>query len=298
MLERWTLAVLRARALVIAAWLVIFAAGVFAATQLPALLATSFDVPGTESERARALLEKHFDERPEGTFVVVFRGDASDKVLRRRLERRLEIAARQVPSGESRELRDRRRDPLRRDRHASRTGRREAAHGVAAATRFASSGGPRASVTGQPAIQHDLDPLLAADLRRGEAVALPLALAVLVVVFGVSLAAVDPVRVRRVHDRRDAGGVYRRAHVLPMVTYATNLVELIGLGLAIDYSLLFVYRYREELAPRATSHDAIVRTMPTAGRAVVFSGLAVAIGLALLSSCPCRSSARSASPAC
>ena len=85
MLERWTLAVLRARALVIAAWLVIFAAGVFAATQLPALLATSFDVPGTESERARELLEEHFDERPEGTFVVVFRGDPSDKVLRRRL---------------------------------------------------------------------------------------------------------------------------------------------------------------------------------------------------------------------
>ena len=80
--------------LVIAAWLVVFAAGVFAATQLPGLLATSFDVPGTESERARELLEEHFDERPEGTFVIVFRGDPSDNLLRRRLERRLELAAR------------------------------------------------------------------------------------------------------------------------------------------------------------------------------------------------------------
>ena len=68
-----------------------------------------------------------------------------------------------------------------------------------------------------------------------------------------------------------------------MVTYVTNLVELIGLGLAIDYSLLVVHRFREELARRrAASTDAIVRTMATAGRAVVVSGLAVAVGLGLL----------------
>jgi len=67
-----------------------------------------------------------------------------------------------------------------------------------------------------------------------------------------------------------------------VVSHATNLVELVGLGLAVDYSLLIVCRYREELGEETSRDEAIVRTMASAGRAVVFSGVAVAIGLALL----------------
>ena len=66
----------------------------------------------------------------------------------------------------------------------------------------------------------------------------------------------------------------------------TNLVQLIGLGIAIDYSLLIVYRFREEIAIGREKDAAIVRTMETAGRSVVFSGLAVALGLALLIAMP------------
>ena len=69
---------------------------------------------------------------------------------------------------------------------------------------------------------------------------------------------------------------------MELTTYLQNLVMLIGLGIAIDYSLLVVYRYREELAKGGTKEDAVVRTMETAGRAVVFSGIAVGIGLALM----------------
>src|SRR4029077_6849537 len=67
-----------------------------------------------------------------------------------------------------------------------------------------------------------------------------------------------------------------------MATYVTNLVELIGLALAIDYSLLVVYRFREELERDDSVEEAVVRTMTTAGRSVVFSGAAVTLGLALL----------------
>ena len=67
-----------------------------------------------------------------------------------------------------------------------------------------------------------------------------------------------------------------------MVGYVTNLVELIGLALAIDYSLLIVHRFREELGRGLDVADAVPRTMATAGRSVVFSGLAVAAGLAVL----------------
>jgi RND superfamily putative drug exporter len=76
--------------------------------------------------------------------------------------------------------------------------------------------------------------------------------------------------------------VYVVANFMTTPTYVTNLVFLIGLGIAIDYSLLIVYRFREELARGGDVEPAVVRTMQTAGRAVIFSGATVAIGLALL----------------
>src|SRR4029450_12797243 len=72
--------------------------------------------------------------------------------------------------------------------------------------------------------------------------------------------------------------LYGTAHLLSVTSYATNLVELIGLGLAIDYSLLIVCRYREELGEDVRWEQAIVRTMASAGRAIMFSGIAVALG--------------------
>ncbi|MGH3130200.1 MAG: MMPL family transporter, partial [Gaiellaceae bacterium] len=78
------------------------------------------------------------------------------------------------------------------------------------------------------------------------------------------------------------GVIWIFAHFMTLSTYLTNLVALIGLGIAIDYSLLVVYRYREERRVGLAKEDAVVRTMQTAGRAVVFSGTAVAIGLALM----------------
>ena len=72
------------------------------------------------------------------------------------------------------------------------------------------------------------------------------------------------------------------AHYMELTTYLQNLVFLIGFGIAIDYSLLVVYRYREEHRDGVSKDDAVVKTMATAGRAVVFSGTAVGIGLALM----------------
>src|SRR5207302_9105336 len=115
-----------------------------------------------------------------------------------------------------------------------------------------------------------------------ESIALPIALAVLLAVFGLSFAATIPFLFAAATITGTLGIVFIFAHYMTMATYVTNLVQLIGLGIAIDYSLLIVYRFREELAHGGSKDDAIVRTMATAGRAVVFSGATVAIGLALL----------------
>jgi RND superfamily putative drug exporter len=142
-------------------------------------------------------------------------------------------------------------------------------------------------VTGAAAIQHDLTPVFNADLRRGElTIALPVAVVVLLAVFGISLAATIPLLFAACTITLTLAIVYGVAHLAVTPTYATNLVELIGIGIAVDYSLLVVYRFREELAAGRAVDDAVVATMTTAGRAVLFSGVAVALGLALLIAIP------------
>ena len=267
---------LRLRIPVLACWLAILVVGVLAAARLPALLSNTFTVPGTDSDRARQILANHFGERPDGVFTVVFRAPASQRAS---LQRRLDAAATLVPGARPSRLQaaggvvygeiDSTLDLQR-------------AKGYTPALRRALAGDPRAYVTGQPAIQHDLEPVLAADLRRGETIALPIALAVLIAVLGLSLVILVPFVFAACTITAALSLVYVIAQGVTMVSYVTNLVELVGLGLAIDYSLLVVFRFREEVEREGTVDDAIVRTMATAGRAVMFSGATVAIGLGLL----------------
>src|SRR5207245_9410807 len=73
------------------------------------------------------------------------------------------------------------------------------------------------------------------------------------------------------------GGVLAR--FTDVSTYATNIVTLIGLGVAIDYSLFIVNRFREEMSAGRSPEQALISSMRTSGRAVTFSGITVAIGL-------------------
>ncbi len=142
--------------------------------------------------------------------------------------------------------------------------------------------GAETFVTGQAAIEHDLDPVFNRDLKVGELyIAIPIALVILVFVFG-SLAFLVPFMFAAATIPATLAIVWIFAHFLELTTYLQNLVFLIGFGIAIDYSLLVVYRYREEHREGVSKDDAVVRTMATAGRAVVFSGSAVGIGLALM----------------
>ena len=283
-MERWTRRIIRHRWPVLAVWLVVLLAGGYSSSKLPALLSNTFTMPGTDSERARTILERNYGERSDGSFTVVFRvRDAGEPGLRARLQQRLERAAREVPSGRARPL-------VRGSDHVLYAD-------IVSTLDLAKAKGytddilralPRDAtvqsyVTGQAAIQHDLDPIFNEDLRNGEfRIAIPIALAVLLVVFGLSWAVTIPLIFAACTISGTLGAVYLFAHELTMATYVTNLVQLIGLGIAIDYSLLIVYRFREELERNGSKDDAIVRTMETAGRAVVFSGITVAIGLALL----------------
>ena len=272
----------RFRRPVLAAWLVLLVAGVTLSLLLPAHLATSFAVPGTDSDRADSALARGFGERPEGTFTVVFRvRHSSDATVQRGLRARLEAAAGTLPGGRLETFRAGA-GVVYGDIATNLSLQRAKEYTSSLRRALRSAGGPTALVTGQPAVQHDLDPKLASDLRRGEMLAVPLALLVLAFVLGISLALAIPFVFAACSIAGTLALLFVVSHLVSVTSYATNLVGLVGLGLAVDYSLLVVCRYREELETGVPREIAIVRTMAGAGRAVVFSGLAVTIGLALL----------------
>ena len=125
------------------------------------------------------------------------------------------------------------------------------------------------------------------DLLRGEAVALPIALAVMLVVFGGFLAAGVPLIGAIAAIIGSLGALFGFSHLIDIDTSVINVITAIGLGLSIDYGLLMVSRFREEYhaaVMKSEAHSipalrlaAIARTANTAGRTVLFSGITFAI---------------------
>jgi RND superfamily putative drug exporter len=136
--------------------------------------------------------------------------------------------------------------------------------------------------TGNVAINATFNTVLAADLERAEVFSIPLTIIFLLLVFGAVIAAGLPLGIGMLSIIGGVGGVFALAHVTDVSQYAINIVTLIGLGVSIDYSLFIVNRFREELVKGNGGNGrgaAMSRTMATAGRAITFSGLTVAIGL-------------------
>jgi RND superfamily putative drug exporter len=120
------------------------------------------------------------------------------------------------------------------------------------------------------------------DLARAEAIALPLTLLLLVIVFGSVVAASLPLAVGALSVIGTFFILRMLASVTEVSIFALNMTTAMGLGLAIDYSLFIVSRYREELRQGFEPHAAVQRTVLTAGRTVAFSALTVAVSLAAL----------------
>jgi RND superfamily putative drug exporter len=141
------------------------------------------------------------------------------------------------------------------------------------------TGAPQVLVGHEDLVDDEIDAQAEEDLLTGEAIALPLALAALIVVFGGLIAALMPLAIA-------AASVFGALFVLALATltgdvavYALNVVTMLGIGVGIDYGLVFVSRYREERARGLAVRDALDRTLATAGRTVMFSGLTVAVAL-------------------
>ncbi|MFK4150142.1 MMPL family transporter [Streptomyces sp. NPDC004065] len=120
------------------------------------------------------------------------------------------------------------------------------------------------------------------DLGRAEAVAFPVLLILLLFIFRGVIAALIPLGGALVSIAVALGVLGGVMTVLDLSVFALNLVMALGIGLSIDFSLLIISRFREELRLGHGTHEAVGRTMRTAGRTVLFSGLTVAVALASL----------------
>jgi uncharacterized membrane protein YdfJ with MMPL/SSD domain len=275
-LGRW---VYRRRRLVVGVWLAVVAVLAPLAPQLQGALASGgFIAQDSEAVRAGNLLDDWIPRRPQSELVVVAPdGDVAD--LRRTIAPLNHFPHVDLPASGPAIVRSHRGPaayavfPLQIDPDTAR----------AYVERFRAALRPprgfAVDVTGSPAVFEDIQLATSADLRRAESLGVPAALLVLALAFGTAVAAGIPLVVGGVAVLATLGLLFLLAQAEPLSIFVLNIATMLGLGVGVDYALLAVSRFREELANGSDVESAVVRTVETAGRAIAFSGVAVLIGL-------------------
>ncbi|MFI1013173.1 MMPL family transporter [Streptomyces sp. NPDC020965] len=143
-------------------------------------------------------------------------------------------------------------------------------------------GAVEVSIGGPVAVQHEMTTIIQEDLLRAELIALPVTLLLLIMVFGSAVAAMLPLVVGVVAILGTNAVLRGLTEFTDVSVFAMNLTTALGLGLAIDYALFVVRRFREELAAGAEVRAAVATTLRTAGRTVLFSAMTVAVSLAAM----------------
>jgi len=137
-------------------------------------------------------------------------------------------------------------------------------------------------VIGEPAIWSNFQTVSKQQLARGEALGFPLILLILLAGFGTAAAALAPVSLGVVAVFLSGSVIYWLSRSFSISVYVTNMASMIGIGVAVDYSLFIVSRFRRELRAGASRDEALERALASSGTAVVFSGATVAVSLAAL----------------
>ena len=137
-------------------------------------------------------------------------------------------------------------------------------------------------IPAETAINHQVT----SDIGRAEGLSMPVLLILLAVIFGSLAAASLPLAIGGIGILGSFAALRLLTLVTPVSIYSINITTIMGLGLAIDYGLFLVGRFREELHRQPTTEAAVARTMATAGRTVAVSGVTVAAALAGLTLFP------------
>jgi RND superfamily putative drug exporter len=279
----------RFRWLVVAAWILAAGVGVVFGPALPGMLtAGGWDDPNSESSRAITTLREDLGW-PRGIVTLVFEDEPARIESEAMAARFADVArrARDVQGVSAVFPSDGRPRPpyLSADGRAFRINVELTADPDAITDRIPrfreiarDTGAARSAVTGTAAVYYDFQIQSEHDLREAEIVTFPLALVALLIFFGSVAAAMLPLLVAAAAVAATTGVIYAIAQATTLSVYVLNTATMLGLAVAIDYCLLIVSRFREELRTLPVAY-AVARASATAGRSVLFSGLTVLIGL-------------------
>src|ERR671916_466697 len=238
----------RHRRAVLAAWAVAFLAALpFAARQAENLTGGGFAVPGSQSDDVQRSLERDFDatQRAKLGVVLIAREGAT-------------AADRQAAIDVAGDLREE----------------------LGIGTPRGSEGAVTTHLIGQGALWAGLQEVSKEDLATAESVGFPIVALILLVVFGSLAAAALPLALGAVSVLVTGALIYFLSRSMEMSIFTTNMASMIGIGVAVDYSLFVLARYREEVAAGRAPDEARGVALATSGIAVLFSGLTVIASLA------------------
>ncbi len=294
MLESLAHTILRHRKLVVAIWIVLTLIGGFAAPRAVDRLLTTFSIPSSKSYQNNQQIVEEFGNGSQNPMVLVFHDPGGDVTQAAGIQDSLQAALKVNPDARVSSYFNTGDDSglyVSKDGHtmfavmypAGESG--FGSGGTIAATQQAiaenAPAGVQASVTGLDALQQAAGegasggPSILVEVAIGALGAL----IILLFVFGTLPAVAMPLIVAMASILNTFTLIWLLTYVTDVSVIVEFLVALVGLGVAIDYSLLFIFRFREELAAGKSSDDALVETMIHAGKSVVVSGSTVGIGL-------------------
>ncbi len=289
------IAIAAPRRVIAVAVLVMIGAAIFGIPVVRSLSAGGAVDPGSESSKAAALLSKKFDQGDTGLLIAVTSKDgalgpqatAVGADIAQRLQNSVHVGQVVSPWTVSREVAP---------RFVSKDGKTGL---IVAAITGGESGSliyarqladelvhDRDGVTvragGDAAVAWQVNEQTQRDLLLMESLALPLSFLLLVWVFGGLVAAALPVAVGLFSIFGSMASLHAITLFADVSIFALNLTVALGMALAVDYTLLILSRFRDELAEGRTRDAALIRTMATAGRTVLFSAMTVALSMAAL----------------
>ncbi|MUN39742.1 MMPL family transporter [Actinomadura litoris] len=253
-----------------------------------------FNTPDSESARAAATAERDLG-RDQADVVILYRGrpgmTVDDPAYRASVERALAALPRAEVTAAVTYWTARSPQFVSKDRTAtyavlrlagSDDGARDDSYDAVKDRLTEVDGGLTAKVGGLVGTGTAINSRVASDIGRAEGMAMPILLVLLVLIFGGLVAASLPLAVGGVAILGSFTALHLLTYVTDVSIFAVNITTFLGLGLAIDYGLFMVSRFREEIArdpDRVSIEDALATTMATAGRTVAVSGVTVAVSL-------------------
>jgi uncharacterized membrane protein YdfJ with MMPL/SSD domain len=281
----------RRRRWVVAAWVLIVALALpFASNQTDHLTGGGFDVPGSQSMKVSESLQSEFGDRADGIAVVLKAAPGATAAQRDVAVARVrsQVATLDevtlppsVAAGARRQLQQQEVVvvPLR-----SKLSSDELIDSAATLREDLSPGDAAAGVTpylvGQPTVWAGMQEISKEDLKKAESGGFPIVALILLVVFGSLAAAALPLALGFVSVLVTGALIYFISLQMETSVFVTNMASMIGIGVAVDYSLFILARYREEREAGRDKAEARAQALSTSGLAVTFSGMAVIISLA------------------